>query len=86
MAVAKDQQLDDYIEGDDIIADDIQYKDNFEVLLKGSHFKLLNNAAFLNCVMLQETAYSEQKLYAKIINSAQCHTMMDSWTMQMQKM
>mmetsp|Transcript_41424 Transcript_41424/g.60605 ORF Transcript_41424/g.60605 Transcript_41424/m.60605 type:complete len:607 (+) Transcript_41424:177-1997(+) len=124
MAAAEDQQLDDYVEGDDIIADDIQYEDNFEVgfgdvsimpvsctnyynghlikyelfenennyqchfkslgqfivsinsfmrayfnyqvLLKGRNFNLPNDAAFLNCVMLQETAYSEQKLYAKI--------------------
>eukprot|EP00957_Ditylum_brightwellii_P127980 9760104-Ditylum_brightwellii.AAC.2 len=28
---SEDQQLDDYVEGDDIIADDIQHDDNFEV-------------------------------------------------------
>eukprot|EP00957_Ditylum_brightwellii_P164338 12511004-Ditylum_brightwellii.AAC.1 len=31
MAAAKDQQLDDHVEGDNIIANDIQYKNNVEV-------------------------------------------------------
>eukprot|EP00957_Ditylum_brightwellii_P015484 1165541-Ditylum_brightwellii.AAC.1 len=40
---------------------------SYQVLLKGRYFNLPNDAAFLNCVMLQETAYSEQKHYAKIV-------------------
>eukprot|EP00957_Ditylum_brightwellii_P137811 10505824-Ditylum_brightwellii.AAC.1 len=40
---------------------------NYQVLLKERNFSLPNDTTFLNCIMLQETAYSEQKRYAKIV-------------------
>eukprot|EP00957_Ditylum_brightwellii_P189483 14422829-Ditylum_brightwellii.AAC.1 len=48
---------------------------NYQVLLKGRNFNLLNDAAFLSCVMLQETAYLEQKCYAKIVCNLKNNTM-----------
>jgi len=39
---------------------------NYQSLLQGADFKLPSDAGYLNCVLLQQTAYSDQKLYAKI--------------------
>jgi len=39
---------------------------NYQSLLQGADFRLPSDAGYLNCVLLQQTAYSEQKLYAKI--------------------
>lgn len=39
---------------------------NYQALLQGPDFKLPTDAGYLNCVLLQQTAYSDQKLYAKI--------------------
>lgn len=39
---------------------------NYEALTYGQDFKLPSDAGYLNCVMLQQTAYSDTKLYAKI--------------------
>lgn len=39
---------------------------NQEALLNGKQFNLPGDAGYLNCVLLQQTAYSNQKLYAKI--------------------
>jgi hypothetical protein len=39
---------------------------NYQALLQGQNFKLPSDAGYLNCVMLQQTAYSDVKLYAKI--------------------
>lgn len=39
---------------------------NYQSLLQGPDFKLPTDAGYLNCVLLQQTAYSDQKLYAKI--------------------
>jgi len=39
---------------------------NYQSLLRGADFTLPSDAGYLNCVLLQQTAYSEQKLYAKI--------------------
>lgn len=39
---------------------------NYQSLLQGANFRLPSDAGYLNCVLLQQTAYSEQKLYAKI--------------------
>lgn len=39
---------------------------NYQALLRGENFKLPSDAGYLNCVLLQQTAYSDTKLYAKI--------------------
>eukprot|EP00557_Chaetoceros_sp_GSL56_P002657 CAMPEP_0176497604 /NCGR_PEP_ID=MMETSP0200_2-20121128/11817_1 /TAXON_ID=947934 /ORGANISM="Chaetoceros sp., Strain GSL56" /LENGTH=539 /DNA_ID=CAMNT_0017895637 /DNA_START=130 /DNA_END=1750 /DNA_ORIENTATION=- len=39
---------------------------NYQALIRGEDFKLPSDAGYLNCVMLQQTAYSDTKLYAKI--------------------
>jgi len=39
---------------------------NYQSLLQGANFRLPSDAGYLNCVLLQQTAYSDQKLYAKI--------------------
>jgi len=39
---------------------------NYQALLKGEDFILPDDAGFLNCQLLQETAYSNLPLYAKI--------------------
>jgi len=39
---------------------------NYQSLVQGADFRLPSDAGYLNCVLLQQTAYSEQKLYAKI--------------------
>lgn len=39
---------------------------NYQALIQGEGFKLPSDAGYLNCVMLQQTAYSDTKLYAKI--------------------
>lgn len=39
---------------------------NYQALIEGQNFKLPSDAGYLNCVMLQQTAYSDTKLYAKI--------------------
>ena len=39
---------------------------NYQALVQGPDFKLPRDAGYLNCVLLQQTAYSDQKLYAKI--------------------
>lgn len=39
---------------------------NQQALLLGQNFELPSDAGYLNCVMVQETLYSDQKLYAKI--------------------
>lgn len=39
---------------------------NYQSLVQGSDFKLPSDAGYLNCVMLQQTAYNDEKLYAKI--------------------
>lgn len=39
---------------------------NYQALLRGQDFKLPSDAGYLNCVMLQQTFYSDVKLYAKI--------------------
>ena len=39
---------------------------NYQALVQGPNFKLPTDAGYLNCVLLQQTAYSDQKLYAKI--------------------
>lgn len=39
---------------------------NYQALVNGRNFQLPGDAGFLNCVMLQETAYSDYPLYAKI--------------------
>lgn len=39
---------------------------NYQSLVRGEDFKLPSDAGYLNCVLLQQTAYSSQKLYAKI--------------------
>ena len=39
---------------------------NYQSLLMGEDFKLPSDAGYLNCVLLQHTAYSDTKLYAKI--------------------
>lgn len=39
---------------------------NYQALANGRNFQLPGDAGFLNCVLLQETAYADQKLYAKI--------------------
>jgi hypothetical protein len=40
---------------------------NQQALLLGQNFELPSDAGYLNCVMVQETLYSDQKLYAKIV-------------------
>jgi len=39
---------------------------NYQSLVQGQNFKLPSDAGYLNCVMLQQTAYNDEKLYAKI--------------------
>ena len=39
---------------------------NYQALVRGEDFKLPSDAGYLNCVLLQQTAYSDTKLYAKI--------------------
>lgn len=39
---------------------------NYQALIRGSDFKLPSDAGYLNCVLLQQTAYTDTKLYAKI--------------------
>ena len=39
---------------------------NYQALIRGEDFKLPSDAGYLNCVMLQQTAYSDTKLYATI--------------------
>jgi len=39
---------------------------NYQALILGQDFKLPSDAGYLNCVLLQQTAYSDVKLYAKI--------------------
>jgi hypothetical protein len=39
---------------------------NYQALIRGQDFKLPSDAGYLNCVLLQQTAYSDTKLYAKI--------------------
>lgn len=39
---------------------------NYQALINGQNFKLPSDAGYLNCVLLQQTAYSDVKLYAKI--------------------
>lgn len=39
---------------------------NYQALVRGQDFKLPSDAGYLNCVLLQQTAYSDTKLYAKI--------------------
>jgi hypothetical protein len=39
---------------------------NYQALILGQDFKLPSDAGYLNCVLLQQTAYSDTKLYAKI--------------------
>jgi len=39
---------------------------NYQALVSGENFKLPSDAGYLNCVLLQQTAYSDTKLYAKI--------------------
>lgn len=39
---------------------------NYQALVRGENFRLPSDAGYLNCVLLQQTAYSDEKLYAKI--------------------
>jgi len=39
---------------------------NYQALVNGKEFSLPGDAGYLNCVLLQETTYSSQQLYAKI--------------------
>ena len=39
---------------------------NYQALIRGENFRLPSDAGYLNCVLLQQTAYSDEKLYAKI--------------------
>ena len=39
---------------------------NYQALVRGEDFKLPSDAGYLNCVLLQQTAYADTKLYAKI--------------------
>jgi len=39
---------------------------NYQALIRGEDFKLPSDAGYLNCVLLQQTAYADTKLYAKI--------------------
>jgi len=39
---------------------------NYQSRLQCAKFRLLSDAGYLNCILLQQIAYSDQKLYAKI--------------------